>query len=84
MERAPGNGGGLRKEAAPLLCCVCGAGEEEGEQDKASPTAPGVRAVPVFEVCRSEPAYQRQSRHLPVPKRDAVIFRALNGVCRKV
>lgn len=65
-----------------LLCLRCR--EEEGEQDKASHAVLGVRAVPVLEVCRSEPADQRQSIHLPVPKRDAVIFRALNEVRRKV
>lgn len=67
---------------SPMLLCLWWWGA--GEQDKASHAALGMKAVLLLEVCRSEPAYQRKSIHLPVPKKDAVIFRALNGVCRNV
>lgn len=58
-----GTGGldrGFQEEVESPHPCVVSAVEEEGEQDR-------VRAVPILGVvCRSGPAYERKSIHLPI------------------
>ena len=59
-------------------------GGGEGENRRASAAVQRVRAVPVSGVCRSGLPSKRESMHSPVLEKDAVIFRALNRVCRNV
>ena len=50
----------------------------------ASAAVQRARAEPVSRVYRSGLPIKRKSRHSPVLQKEAVIFRALNGVCRNV
>ena len=86
---APGRRGKYGKEVPPPLCCVCVGGGREGrrrrrEKSMASAAVQRVRAEPVSRVYRSGLPIKRKSIHSPVLKKDAVIFRASNGVCRNV
>ena len=88
-EGAPGRRGKYGKEVPPPLCWVCTGGGGEGwrrrrENRRASAAVQRVRAVPVSGVCRSGLPSKRESMHSPVLEKDAVIFRALNRVCRNV
>ena len=66
------------------MLCLCWWGRGGAEEEKGEEHGIGSRAEPVSRVYRSGLPIKRKSIHSPVLKKDAVIFRASNGVCRNV
>ena len=74
------------KSAERKCCCVCsGGGEGRESRIEPSPRAVrGVRQCLYWKYVGQGPPIKSKSIHFPVLKKDAVIVRALNGVCWNV